>query len=387
MVDRAFLLSVPKFHKKNLIFVIETLLDNDYPVDFVFNIINERLKSLLLKKTSKQDVDLNKVVEEKKEKKIWFTIPFMSDIANKFKNAVQDLDVNLSFFSLNKLSCFIHTHKDHLPNMHKRNLVYKINCNDCRGCCAPIRGCCVPIRGCCAPIRGCCAPIEESENNNCNKKRCLDEQNLENKRSKRCVYKENSGTNRGKKRSQYAADLENNRAKKRMRYSRNSQHERDRQNLYCDRTWLYNKRYYEKNKSKSNLLKENRNTAKNIIRKYEKFRSKNYIKYNNPAAIENIFNKLDIKNHVEKRLEAERIVRRCTQIRDSYVRDMYKILALLKKKSEVCLSLATKCKTIDEKLCAFCGKSKHTASFENYFIDDTYRNIPSSQILVMNMEG
>ncbi|KYN04513.1 hypothetical protein ALC62_04617, partial [Cyphomyrmex costatus] len=65
------------------------------------------------------------------EKKIWFTIPFMSDIANKFKNAVQDLDVNLSFFSLNKLSCFIHTHKDHLPNMQKRNLVYKINCNDC----------------------------------------------------------------------------------------------------------------------------------------------------------------------------------------------------------------------------------------------------------------
>ncbi|KYN07689.1 hypothetical protein ALC62_01337 [Cyphomyrmex costatus] len=203
-------------------------------------------------------------------------------------------------------------------------------------------------------------------------------------------YKANLEPNRCKKRMRYSRnkdDLENNRAKKRMRYSRNSQNERDRQKLYCDHKWLYNKRYYEKNKSKSNLLKENRNTAKNVIRKYEKFQSKNYIKFNNPAAVENIFNKLDIKNHVEKRLEAERIVRRCTQIRDSYVRDMYKILALLKKKSEVCLSLATKCKTIDEKLCALCGKSKHTASSENYFIDSTYRNISSSQILVMNMEG
>ncbi|KYN06294.1 hypothetical protein ALC62_02786 [Cyphomyrmex costatus] len=107
-------------------------------------------------------------------------------------------------------------------------------------------------------------------------------------------------------------------------------------------------------------------------RRYEKFWSKNYIKYHNPVVIENIFNKLDTKNHVEKRLEAERIVHRCTQIRDSYVRDMYKTLALLKKKSEVCLSLATKCITIDEKLGALCGKSKHTASFKNYFIDGTY---------------
>ncbi|KYN29993.1 hypothetical protein ALC57_00551, partial [Trachymyrmex cornetzi] len=114
---------------------------------------------------------------------------------------------------------------------------------------------------------------------------------------------------------------------------------------------------------------------------------RNYIKYYNPVAIENIFNKLDINNHIEKRLKAERIIRRCMQIRDSYIRDMYKIVVLLKRKSEVCLILATKCKTIDEKLIAFCGKSKHTALFENYFINGTYRNISSSQVLAMNMKG
>ena len=52
------------------------------------------------------------------------------------------------------------------------------------------------------------------------------------------------------------------------------------------------------------------------------------------------------------------------QIQDKYVYDKYKILALLKKKSEVCLTLATKCKTIDEKLVALCGKLKHTALSE-----------------------
>jgi len=76
-------------------------------------------------------------------------------------------------------------------------------------------------------------------------------------------------------------------------------------------------------------------------------------------------------------------------IRNSYVRNMYKILATLKKKSEVCLSLANdnKCKTIDDKLRAFCGKSRHTTLSENYFIDVTYRNITKSQSLEINIKG
>lgn len=58
----------------------------------------------------------------------------------------------------------------------------------------------------------------------------------------------------------------------------------------------------------------------------------------------------------------------------------------------MCLSLANddKCKTINDKLSAFCGKSKHTASSENYFIDSTYRKIAEiaeSQSLEMNTKG
>jgi len=136
-----------------------------------------------------------------------------------------------------------------------------------------------------------------------------------------------------------------------------------------------------KKKLKSSLIKKKSDIAKNIIKKYEKFWSRNYIKFHNPKTIDDIYNKLDIRDHVEKQLKAERIVRSCMHIRNSYIRSMYNILALLKKKSEVCLSLATndKCKTIDDKLGAFCGKSRHTASSENYFIDSTYCNITLSR--------
>jgi len=45
MTDRALLLSHSKFQEKNLRFAIDTLLNNDYPSNFIFDITNKRLKS------------------------------------------------------------------------------------------------------------------------------------------------------------------------------------------------------------------------------------------------------------------------------------------------------------------------------------------------------
>jgi len=42
LLDRAFLLSHPKFHRKNIIHIIEILLNNGYPLKFIFNTINQR---------------------------------------------------------------------------------------------------------------------------------------------------------------------------------------------------------------------------------------------------------------------------------------------------------------------------------------------------------
>lgn len=51
LVDRAFLLSHPRYHNKNMELVIKTLLDNSYPLPLIFKTIHERLK-FLIKKTS-----------------------------------------------------------------------------------------------------------------------------------------------------------------------------------------------------------------------------------------------------------------------------------------------------------------------------------------------
>lgn len=47
LFDRAFRLSHPSFHQKNLDFVINTLLTNGYSLTFIFNTIQKRLKTLI----------------------------------------------------------------------------------------------------------------------------------------------------------------------------------------------------------------------------------------------------------------------------------------------------------------------------------------------------
>ena len=50
MLNRAVLLSDPKFHYSNIKFIICILLNNDYPAEFVFDTINSRLKYWFNKK-------------------------------------------------------------------------------------------------------------------------------------------------------------------------------------------------------------------------------------------------------------------------------------------------------------------------------------------------
>jgi len=51
MNDRAFLLPHPKFHQKNFKFIIDTLLSNGYPLQFIFDTISRRFKTLFKKQT------------------------------------------------------------------------------------------------------------------------------------------------------------------------------------------------------------------------------------------------------------------------------------------------------------------------------------------------
>jgi len=91
--------------------------------------MKDRIKSLINRKTPKQSEIPSETNESHTSN--WFTIPYASQISEKFNNVIAGTTLKLAFHSLNKLSKYIKVHKDPLPNMQKKNVVYKICCKDC----------------------------------------------------------------------------------------------------------------------------------------------------------------------------------------------------------------------------------------------------------------
>ncbi|KAM0729416.1 hypothetical protein ACS0PU_004770 [Formica fusca] len=124
LLDRAFLLSHPRFHSKNINLIIQILLNNSYPLRFIFQTIHHRLK-LLINNLKYEKMNTNTEVQPRT---VYFTIP---SIPERFIDIIKDFDVKLSYFSLNKLHKYIKTHKDITPKSLCKNVVYRINCLDC----------------------------------------------------------------------------------------------------------------------------------------------------------------------------------------------------------------------------------------------------------------
>ena len=117
------MLSNTKFHLDNLCFIIKVLLENDYPLNFIFENINNRLKKIILANNRKSVVNDNRV---EVVHPLWFTVPFVRGITEKFSKLNKRMRV--SFYSTNKLREFIRVRKDPLPRDKKSNVVYKILC-------------------------------------------------------------------------------------------------------------------------------------------------------------------------------------------------------------------------------------------------------------------
>jgi len=100
MMDRAFLLSHPRFYQRNLKFIIETFLSNEYPLKFIFDTIHRRLKTLFSKHAKKQNADNS----NDKGKKGWFIIPFIPNVTEKFKHIKNMINKKLAYFSLLQVS-------------------------------------------------------------------------------------------------------------------------------------------------------------------------------------------------------------------------------------------------------------------------------------------
>jgi len=125
LVYRAFLLSDFMFHTKNLTFIINVLLDNDYPLIFIFDTVNQRIKNLLKKKhIALKDLVDNVCINESA---FWLTVPFIPFHTEKFKRFNKN-DIRISFHSPNKMGKYIKVQKDICPHTSKSNIVYKISC-------------------------------------------------------------------------------------------------------------------------------------------------------------------------------------------------------------------------------------------------------------------
>jgi len=127
MIDRAFLLSHPRFHQKNLIFIIDTFLSNGYPLQFIFDTISMRLKSLFKKRTKKQNAD--NINDE--GRKGWFVLPFIPKVTENFKHITNILNTKIAYYSLNKLGWIVKPQKDNLPIDSNKNVVYRLCCKNC----------------------------------------------------------------------------------------------------------------------------------------------------------------------------------------------------------------------------------------------------------------
>jgi len=85
MIDKIILLSHPRFHHKNSIESVKVLLNNGYPLLFIFNTIRSRLtlhsKKEFLTLFKNTDIDNNLELTSKKE---FFTIPYIKSISESF---------------------------------------------------------------------------------------------------------------------------------------------------------------------------------------------------------------------------------------------------------------------------------------------------------------
>lgn len=116
LIDKTIFLSHPKFHSKNFKMIIGILLENCYPLEFIFKTFQERLK-FLFSKDKKVQEDL-----ENNEKLNYFTIPFINEISENFRSILKDYNTKTAFCSLNKLNIFIKAHKDSLPKSSINNV-------------------------------------------------------------------------------------------------------------------------------------------------------------------------------------------------------------------------------------------------------------------------
>jgi len=124
------MLSHPSFHKKNLELIVKILLEIDYPLNFIFKTISNRIRHVITNFNNKTQND-TKISHLDDEINSWFVIPYFGSFSEKFREIVGVSDMRVAYYGINKLRNIIKVHKDPISNLYKKNVIYKLNCNNC----------------------------------------------------------------------------------------------------------------------------------------------------------------------------------------------------------------------------------------------------------------
>jgi len=127
LIDRAILLSDPSHHSKNLELCVKILIDNGYPLEYIFKHANIRIKKLCM---TKLNHNYTPPVEKMTQKK-FIGFPYIKDLSEHLRKTFKDTTLLPGYRCFNKLNRYIKLHKDPTPTMHDNNIIYKICCNDC----------------------------------------------------------------------------------------------------------------------------------------------------------------------------------------------------------------------------------------------------------------
>lgn len=136
LIDKAVLLAEDKFHLKNLAFVRQSLLNNNYPIKLIKDVINRRVAQLRFRSRNLEakEIDNVAVVEKgnfvKVEKKS-VCLPYVKYLSESLKIAMCKFNICLSFKNSYNLSWLFRGHKDSLPVYEKSCVIYAVPCSEC----------------------------------------------------------------------------------------------------------------------------------------------------------------------------------------------------------------------------------------------------------------
>ena len=132
LVDKVLFLSHPKFQQKNMESLISSLLNNGYPLQMLFKIIQDRIIILSNKYNFEIINNMDQNFDDESTKKTnYFIIPFLKKTSNKFKGILKKYNLQPVYKPLNSLNKFITLGKDKISKDDQSGVVYKIDCKEC----------------------------------------------------------------------------------------------------------------------------------------------------------------------------------------------------------------------------------------------------------------